>query len=119
MKVAILAALIAGTLTSAQAFTGRTTVCRSYSDGVFSFIECADGTYIVHGPGGERRVYRTPNAGIEFMSPSGSSVTEPSVALIGGPFGWFSQLATLRSKRSAITTGCSRGQRFVCISGGR
>jgi hypothetical protein len=65
MKVAILAALIAGTLTSAQAFTGRTTVCRSYSDGVFSFIECADGTYIVHGPGGERRVYRTPNAGFE------------------------------------------------------
>ena len=50
MKVAILAAIIAGTVTSAQAFT---TLCRSYSDGVFSFIECADGTYIVIGPGGE------------------------------------------------------------------
>jgi surface antigen len=35
MKVAILAAIIAGTVTSAQAFTGRTTLCRSYSDGVF------------------------------------------------------------------------------------
>jgi hypothetical protein len=55
MKVAILAATIAGTVTSAQAFT---TLCRSYSDGVFSFIESADGTYIVIGPGGERRVYR-------------------------------------------------------------
>jgi hypothetical protein len=65
MKVVILAAIIAGTVTSAQAFTGHTTLCRSYSDGVFSFIECADGTYIVIGPGGERRVYRTPNAGFE------------------------------------------------------
>ena len=55
MKVAILAAIIAGTVTSAQGFT---TLCRSYSDGVFSFIECADGTYIVIGPGGERRVFR-------------------------------------------------------------
>jgi hypothetical protein len=65
MKVAILAAIIAGTVTSVQALTGNTTLCRSYSDGVFSFIECADGTYIVIGPGGERRVYRTPNAGFE------------------------------------------------------
>ena len=65
MKVAILAAIIAGTVTSVQAFTGHTTLCRSYSDGVFSFIECADGTYIVIGPGGERRVYRAPNAGFE------------------------------------------------------
>ena len=62
MKVAILAAIVAGTVTSAQAYT---TLCRSYSDGVFSFIECANGTYIVIGPGGERRVYRTPNAGFE------------------------------------------------------
>ncbi|MGO9237027.1 MAG: hypothetical protein ACLP4V_24255 [Methylocella sp.] len=62
MKVAILAAIIAGAVTSAQAFT---TLCRSYSDGVFSFIECADGTYIVIGPGGERSVYRAPNAGFE------------------------------------------------------
>jgi hypothetical protein len=65
MKLAILAALIAGTATSAQAFTSRTTVCRSYSDGVSSFVECADGTFIVHGPAGERRVYRIPNAGFE------------------------------------------------------
>ena len=65
MKVAILAAIFAGTVTSVQAFTGHTTVCRSYSDGVFSFIECADGTHIVIGPGGERRVYRAPNAGFE------------------------------------------------------
>ena len=62
MRVAILAAVIVGTIASAQAFGGRTTVCRSYSDGVFSFIECADGTYIVLGPGGERRVFRIPNA---------------------------------------------------------
>ena len=65
MKLAILAAIIAGTVTSVQAFTGHTTVCRSYSDGVFSFIECADGTHIVIGPDGERRVYRAPNIGYE------------------------------------------------------
>jgi hypothetical protein len=65
MKAAILAAIIAGTVTSVQVFTGHITVCRSYSDGVFSFIECADGTHIVIGPGGERRVYRAPNAGFE------------------------------------------------------
>ena len=65
MKVAIFAAIIAGTVTSVQAFAGHITVCRSYSDGVFSFIECADGTHIVIGPGGERRVYHAPNAGFE------------------------------------------------------
>jgi hypothetical protein len=65
MKLAILAAIIAGTVTSVQAFTCHTTVCRSYSDGVFSFIECANGTHIVIGPGGERRVYRARNAGYE------------------------------------------------------
>ena len=40
MRAAILAAILAGAITSAQAFGGHTTVCRSYSDGVFSFIEC-------------------------------------------------------------------------------
>jgi len=65
MKLVILAAIIAGTVTSVQAFTGHTTVCRSYSDGVFSFIECADGTHIVIGPGGERRVFRAPNVRFE------------------------------------------------------
>jgi hypothetical protein len=65
MKVAILVAIIAGTVTSVQAFSDQTTVCRSYSDGVFSFVECADGTHIVLGPGGERRVYRAPNTGFE------------------------------------------------------
>jgi hypothetical protein len=59
MKVAILAAIIAGTVTSAQGFT---TLCRSYSDGVFSFIECADGTYIVIGPGGGREESSAPYA---------------------------------------------------------
>jgi hypothetical protein len=65
MKLAILAAIIAGTVTSVQGFTGHTTVCRSYSDGVFSFIECADGIHIVIGPDGERRVSRAPNTGYE------------------------------------------------------
>ena len=60
MKVAILAAIIAGTVTSAQAFT---TLCRSYSDGVFSFIECADGTYIVIGPGGGEKSLPPPMRG--------------------------------------------------------
>ena len=66
MKVAIFAAIIAGTVTSVQAFAGHITVCRSYSDGVFSFIECADGTHIVVGPGGERRVHRAPIACFEW-----------------------------------------------------
>jgi hypothetical protein len=64
MRVAILAAIIAGTINIRSGIRGPhyRTVCRSYSDGVFSFIECADGIYIVIGFGGERRFFRVPNA---------------------------------------------------------